>query len=72
MLGRVEAADYTGSEEDVQAVSDLMDKIRDALTDYQVSVNLRQFLRPPSLNRSVQAAQQKVIHDLGLELIVSR
>ena len=71
-MGRVEAVDYAGNEEDAQVVSDLMDKIRDVLTDYQVSVEPKQFLRPPSLNRSEQAAQQKVIHDLGLELIVSR
>jgi hypothetical protein len=47
-----EAVDYAGNEEDAQVVSDLMDKIRDALTDYQVSVDPKKFLRPPSLNRS--------------------
>ena len=45
-MDRVGAADYAGSEEDVQAVSDLMDKIRGALIDYQVSVDPKQFLRP--------------------------
>ena len=42
MLGYIEAIDYIGNEEDVQAVSDLVDKFQDALTDYQVSPNPKQ------------------------------
>ena len=43
VLGRVEAADYAGNEEDVQIVTDLVDQIRDALSDYQVCLDPKQF-----------------------------
>ena len=36
VLSRVEAAGYTRDNEEVQIVSELMDDIRDAVTDYQV------------------------------------
>lgn len=70
-MGRVEAVEYTGNEEDVRAVSNLVDEIRDAAIDYQVSGDLNQFLQPP-LRWLVQTAQQQVIYDLNLELIVSK
>jgi len=34
---RIQAEDYTGNEGDAQIVSELMDDIRDAVTDYQVN-----------------------------------
>ena len=37
MLGHVETVGYTEDDEDVLAVSGLMDNIRDAVTNYQVS-----------------------------------
>ena len=41
------------NDEDVQIVSELMDDIRDTVTDYQVSSDLRPFLSSPhSVNRS--------------------
>ena len=39
VLGRVEAVDYMGNQEDVQIVSGLVDQIRDAFSDYQVSLD---------------------------------
>ena len=39
VLGRIEAADYIGNKEDIQIVSDLMDRVQDAIMDYQVSVD---------------------------------
>ena len=44
MLGRVEAAGYTENDVDIQTVSELVDDIRDAVTDYQVSGDPKQFL----------------------------
>ena len=44
VLGHVGAADYTGNEEDVRVVSGLMDEIRDAVMDYQVSDDPDQLL----------------------------
>ena len=37
MLGNIGAVGYVENDEDVQTVSELMDDIRDAVTDYQVS-----------------------------------
>jgi len=37
VLGRVEAAGYIENDEDIHVVSELMDDIRGAVTDYQVS-----------------------------------
>ena len=70
-MGRVEAVEYMGNEEDVRAVSDLVDEIRDAAIDYQVSGDPNQLLQS-LLRWLVQTAQQKVIYDLNLELIVSK
>ena len=70
-MGRVEAVEYMGNEEDIRAVSDLVDEIRDAAIDYQVSGDPNQLLQSP-LRWLVQTAQQKVIYDLNLELIVSK
>jgi len=44
VLGRVEATDDVRNEGDVQIVSNLIDQIRDALTDYQVSLDPKRFL----------------------------
>ena len=52
LLGRVEAVGYTESDEDVQIVSELMDDIRDTVTDYQVSSNLKPFLQSHLGDRS--------------------
>ena len=52
MLGRVEAADYAENDEDVRIVSELMDDIRDVVTDYQVSSDPEQFLRALSLKKT--------------------
>ena len=53
MLGRVEAADYAENDEDVRIVSELMDDIRDVVTDYQVSSDPEQFLRALSLKKNL-------------------
>ena len=37
MLGHIEAAGYMENDKDVQIVSELIDDVRDAVTDYQVS-----------------------------------
>ena len=47
LLGRVKAADYTENDEDVQTIAELMDEIRDAVTDHQVSGDSRLLLRSP-------------------------
>ena len=52
MLGRVEAAGYTENDVDVQIVSELVDDIRDAVTDYQVSGDPKQFIRALSLRQN--------------------
>jgi len=36
VLGRVEAAGYTENDEDIHILSELMDDIRDPITNYQV------------------------------------
>ena len=46
VLDRVEAVGYTESDEDIQIVSELMDGIRDAVTDYQVSSDPSPSLQP--------------------------
>ena len=43
VLDHIEAVGYVENEKDVQTVSDLMDEIRDAVTDYQVSGDARLF-----------------------------
>lgn len=69
-MGRVEAVDYVGNEKDVRVVSDLVDDLRDAVMDYQVSGDSKQLLHL-QLRWLVQTAQQQVICDMNLELIVS-
>ena len=44
---------YTENDEDVQIVSELMDDIRDAVVDYQVSGDLEPSLRTPSFRHPV-------------------
>ena len=61
---------YTENDEDVQIVFEFMDDIRDAVTDYQVSVSLKAFSVPPFM-RPVQTAYQQAMYDLDLKLIVS-
>ena len=43
MLGHIGALGHVESDKDVQTVSELMDEIRDAVTDYQVSGDTRFF-----------------------------
>ena len=52
MLGRVKAIDYEESDEDGQVVSELMDDIRDTVTDYQVS-DYSNYLLPASSSRRI-------------------
>ena len=44
---------YTEDDEDVEVVSDLVNDIRDAVTDYQVSDDFKPFLRVPSFRKPV-------------------
>ena len=44
-MGRVEAVGYEENDRDAQIVSELMDNIRDAVTDYQVSGDYKLFLQ---------------------------
>ena len=37
MLDHIQAEGHKGNDEDIRTVSELMDDIRDAITDYQVS-----------------------------------
>ena len=53
VLDRVNAAGYKETDEDVRIVSEFMDDIRDAVTDYQVSSNPKQFLPVPLFRQSV-------------------
>ena len=71
MLSCTEAADYVENKEDVQKTSDLVDQIQEALTDYQVSRDPKQFPSSPSSRWLVQTMKQQVILDLGIKLIVS-
>ena len=43
---RIQAADYAGDDKDFRIVSELMDDIRDTVTDYQVREDITPFLRP--------------------------
>ena len=53
VLDRIEAAGHAGNAKDIQIASDLMDNIRDAITDYQVRGDPKPFLQPShSGNRS--------------------
>ena len=61
---------YAENDEDVQIVSELVDDIRDAIIDFQVSGDPNLFLRVSSWN-PVQMAHQQAIYDQNLELIVS-
>jgi len=45
ILNRVDAAGHTENDEDVQIVSELMDDIRDAVTDFQVGCDPKSILR---------------------------
>ena len=45
LLGRVEAKGYVDNDKDVQIVSELVDDIRDATTDYQVSDGFQLLIR---------------------------
>lgn len=47
VLDRIEAAGRAGNAKDIQIASDLMDDIRDAITDYQVRGDPKQLLQPP-------------------------
>ena len=40
VLDRIQAADYAGDDKDVQIVSELLDDLQDAVTDYQVREDL--------------------------------
>ena len=53
VLDRVKVVGYTENNEDIQIVSELMDDIRDAVVDYQVSGDLDPFLQAPSFSRLV-------------------
>ena len=53
VLDRVKASGYKENDEDVQIVSELMDDVRDAVTDYQVSDDPIRFLLPLSFMQSV-------------------
>ena len=46
VVGRVEAAGYVANNGDAQIVSELVDEIRDAVTDYQVRDNPKLFTPP--------------------------
>ena len=46
ILGHIEAVGHTENDKDVEIVSELMDNIRDAVADYQVSGDPRWFLQP--------------------------
>ena len=46
VLDRIQAAGYMGDDKDIQIVSELMDDIRDVVTDYQVREDLTPFPRP--------------------------
>ena len=53
VLDHIQAVGYMGDDKDIQIVSELMDDIRDAVTDHQVGENLTPFLRLSFLcNRS--------------------
>ena len=71
MSGRVEAAGYKENDEDAQIVSELMDDIRDAVTNYQVGGDPKPYLQVPSLRQLVQMAHQRAIYDQNRRLIVS-
>jgi len=43
VLDHIEAVEYKENDKDVQIVSELMDDVRDAVTDYQVSSDPRWF-----------------------------
>ena len=47
VLDRIEAVGYVENDKDVQIVSELVDDIRDVVTDYQVSSDPKQFPHPP-------------------------
>ena len=53
VLDHIEAVGYVENEKDVQTVSDLMDEIRDAVTDYQVSGDARLFPHSSFLKKLV-------------------
>jgi len=52
VLSHTEAVGYIENDKDVQTVSELMDEIRDAVADYQVSSNLRQHLCASSFKQN--------------------
>jgi hypothetical protein len=66
ILGRIEAADYTGNDEDVQIVSELMDDVRDAVADYQVSCDPKPLLSAPHLGnrfrwRTIRSHMMRIV-----------
>ena len=52
VLGQIEAVGYVENEKDVQTVSELMDDIRDAITDYQVSSDSKPFMCTSSFKQT--------------------
>ena len=52
-MDRVEAVGYTKNDEDIQLVSELVDDIRDAVIDYQVGGDPKQFILASSIRKLV-------------------
>ena len=71
MLDRIGVVGHITSEGDIQIVSELVDDIRDAIIDYQVSGTLETSLQPSHSGKLVQMAHQQAIYDQNLQLIVS-